>query len=88
MNKKKEIKKAVIKNFQKKDQDTGSVEVQIGLLTKEISQLTDHLKKNKQDFSSRRGLLRKVAHRRKLLKYLQHNDPKSYEKIVKKIKTA
>jgi small subunit ribosomal protein S15 len=88
MNKKKEVKKAVIKDFQKKDDDTGSAEVQIGLLTKEISQLTDHLKKNKHDFSSRRGLLRKVANRRKLLKYLQRSDPKSYEKIIKKIKTA
>jgi len=88
MRKKKEAKKGVIKDYQKQEKDTGSVEVQIGLLTKEILDLTEHLKKNKKDFSSRRGLLRKVARRRKLLKYLQHNDIKSYEKIIKKIKSS
>jgi len=86
MRKKKEAKRGVIKDYQKKEQDTGSIEVQVGLLTKEIVDLTNHLKKNHHDFSSRRGLLRKVSRRRKLLKYLQQNEPKNYEKIIKKIK--
>ena len=83
---KKETKKFIIQDFKKHETDSGSVEVQIGLLTKEIKELTEHLKKHKHDFSSRRGLLRKVSRRRQLLKYLQRTDPKSYEAVIKKIK--
>jgi small subunit ribosomal protein S15 len=83
---KKETKKSIIQDFKKHETDSGSVEVQIGLLTKEIKELTEHLKKHKHDFSSRRGLLRKVSRRRQLLKYLQRTDPKSYEAVIKKIK--
>jgi small subunit ribosomal protein S15 len=83
---KKEEKKNIMKEFGKHENDTGSIEVQIGILTKEIKELTEHLKKHKHDFSSRRGLLRKVAKRRKLLRYLQQTDPSAYEKILKKIK--
>lgn len=62
------------------------METQIGLLTNEIKQLAEHLKEHRHDFSSRRGLLRKVSRRRKLLKNLQQANPKSYQKIVEKIK--
>ena len=83
---KKEVKKSIIQDFKKHEADSGSVEVQIGLLTKEIKELTEHLKKHKHDFSSRRGLLRKVSRRRQLLKYLQRINPKSYAAVIKKIK--
>ncbi len=83
---KKEQSKKVIQDFQTKQDDTGSSQVQIGLLSKEIKDLAEHLQTNIHDFSSRRGLLKKVNQRRKLLKYLQVNDIKEYEKVVKKIK--
>ncbi len=79
-------KKKIIEEFKKKDKDTGSAEVQIGILTREIKDLVKHLATHIHDFSSRRGLLKKVSKRRKLLKYLQVSDPKSYQKVVKKIK--
>lgn len=83
---KKPAKIQIIKDFQKQEKDTGSMETQIGLLTNEIKQLAEHLKEHRHDFSSRRGLLRKVSRRRKLLKNLQQANPKSYQKIVEKIK--
>ena len=83
---KKVKKKQVIKDFRKSDKDSGSAQVQIGLLTREIKDLAEHLRKHIHDFSSRRGLLKKVSKRRKLLKYLQIHNPKSYERIIKKIK--
>jgi len=83
---KKGDKSKTIDEFKIHNQDTGSTEVQIGLLTEEIKQLTEHLKTHKHDFSSRRGLLRKVSQRKKLLRYLQQTNPKAYEKIIKKIK--
>ncbi len=67
------------------DKDTGSAEVQISLLTKQIRALTDHLKKHKKDHHSRRGLLMMVGKRRKFLQYLKRENPKSYEKLAKKI---
>jgi len=84
--KRKKDKKEVIKEFARHQKDTGSSEVQIGILTKEINDLVEHLKAHPHDFSSRRGLLRKISQRRKFLKYLQINDPKRYQKIIKKIK--
>ena len=83
---KKAAKQKTIKDFQKSGQDTGSAQVQIGLLTKGIKDLSEHLRTHIHDFSSRRGLLKKVSQRRKFLKYLQSHDPKSYEKVIKKIK--
>ncbi len=83
---KKEKKQEVVKDFQKNPQDTGSAEVQIGLLGKEIKELTEHLKKHIHDFSARRSLVQKVSERRKFIKYLKINDMVSYEKIIKKIK--
>ncbi len=83
---KKQDKQKVIQDFQINKQDTGSAEVQIGLLTKEIKELTEHLMTHIHDYSSRRGLLKKVSQRRKFLKYLQAHNSKGYEKIIKRIK--
>ncbi len=82
----KEKKEKLIKKFRTHDSDTGSSEVQIAILTEEIKELTDHLKSHKQDFSSRRGLLRKVQERKRLLRYLQREDEKRYEGIIKALK--
>jgi small subunit ribosomal protein S15 len=64
------------------DKDTGSPEVQVALLTERINQLTEHLKGHTKDFSSRRGLLKLVAQRRRLLDYLKDTDLEEYRKIV------
>lgn len=82
---KKEAKKEIVKEFGKDENDNGSTEVQIGILTKEIKDLTQHLQKHIHDHSSRRGLLQKVNRRRKLLKYLQIHDTQAYLKMLKKI---
>ena len=66
--------------------DTGSPEVQVALLTKQISELTAHLKKNHKDYHSRKGLLSMVANRRKHLRYLEKKSPKSYSALIKKLK--
>ena len=80
------IDKAAIKNeFQRHERDTGSSEVQIAILTKEISALTEHLKANKKDHSSRFGLLRKVQNRRNLLDYLKREDEAKYQELIKKL---
>lgn len=79
-------KKDIIKKYSVHKADTGSANVQIALLTEEIKNLTEHLKTHKKDNSSRRGLLKKVAKRRKLLKYLKKEDEKKYDAIVKKLK--
>jgi len=79
-------KDKIIKKFKTHDQDTGSAEVQIAILTEEITRLTEHLKGHKKDFSSRRGLIKKVNQRRKLLKFLQRENKVSFEEIVKKLK--
>ncbi|MDD5056133.1 MAG: 30S ribosomal protein S15 [Candidatus Peribacteraceae bacterium] len=76
-------KKKIITKFQTHKEDTGSPQVQIGILTKEIDQVTKHLKEHKKDNSARRGLLAKVARRRKLLTYLKMNDDKEYNKVLK-----
>lgn len=80
------IDKAAIKaEFQRHDRDTGSSEVQVALLTKEIEALTAHLKINKKDTSSRYGLLRKVQNRRKLLNYLKREDEACYKALIQKL---
>lgn len=80
-----ERKAEVIKeNAQGKD-DTGSPEVQIAILTERINNLSEHMKTNKKDFGSRRGLLAMVAKRRKLLDYLIANDNGRYKAIIKKL---
>ena len=82
----KKRKDAIIKKFKIHDNDTGSAEVQIAILTEEIKELTEHQKIHKKDFSSRRGLLRKVSLRRRLLRFLEKDNTKSYENLVKKLK--
>ena len=78
-------KKEVIKEFGKKDTDTGSTEVQIALLTKRINELSDHFKVNKKDHHSRRGLLGMVNNRRRLLKYLKGKNETEYLSLIKKL---
>lgn len=82
----KKVKEKIIKKFQTHANDTGSSQVQIAILTAEIEELTEHLKKHKHDFSSRRGLLRKVSERRRLLKYLQKEDQKAFQDLAIKLK--
>lgn len=82
----KKKKSQIIKKFATHESDTGSSEVQIALLTEEIKSLTEHLKVHKKDFSSRRGLLRKVAERRKLLRYLERENAESFAELVAKLK--
>lgn len=79
-------KERIIEKFRTHKTDTGSPQVQIAILTAEIKDLSDHLKEHKKDFSSRRGLLRKVNERRKLLKYLEREDAKAYKKLVEALK--
>jgi small subunit ribosomal protein S15 len=78
---KKEQTTEIIKKFGRKSEDTGSSEVQIGFLTERINELTVHLNTHKKDFSSRRGLLKLVAQRRKLLNYLQKENEGKYKEI-------
>lgn len=79
-------KERIIAKYKMHDSDTGSSQVQIAILTEEIKELTKHLKDHKKDFSSRRGLLKKVAERRRLLNYLRREDQTAYEQIVKDLK--
>lgn len=81
----KRIKDNIIAKFKTHKNDTGSSQVQIALLTKEIEMLTGHLRTHKKDFSSRRGLIKKVSRRRRLLKFLRGEDSKEFEKILKKL---
>lgn len=80
-----EEKKKIIEKYKLHDLDTGSPEVQIALLTEEIKRLLLHLKKHSKDFHSKRGLLKMVAKRRKLLNYLKGEDTRRYNSISKKI---
>lgn len=82
----KQIKEKIIKKFATHENDTGSSEVQIAILTEEIRQLTEHLKTHKKDFSSRRGLLKKVGERRRLLRYLERENTSSFENLAKRLK--
>lgn len=79
----KKQKNALIAKFATHKNDTGSPNVQIAILTAEISELTDHLKKHKKDFSSRLGLLKKVGQRRRLMRYVKKEDEKAFAKILK-----
>ena len=78
-------KDKIISEFQKKNKDTGSSEVQIALLTKRINSLTEHFKKNKKDNHSREGMIKLISRRRRLILYLKKNDFKRYEEIIKKL---
>src|ERR1700719_2841424 len=74
-----------VKEFQLHEKDTGSADVQIALLTRRISQLTDHLKSHAKDHSSRRGLLKMVAMRRSLLDYLRKSESDRYKNLLEKL---
>ena len=79
------IKSEIIKTYARHEGDTGSPEVQIALLTERINHLNEHLKLNKKDHHSRRGLLKMVGHRRSLLNYLAKNDIERYRAIIEKL---
>lgn len=79
-------KQGIIKKFQTHEGDTGSSEVQIAILTAEIDELIEHLKQHPKDHSSRRGLLRKVSARRRLMRFLKKENPESHEELMKKLK--
>jgi small subunit ribosomal protein S15 len=81
----KEKKAEVISNYQNKDGDTGSTEVQVALLTDRIKQLTNHMTANKHDFHTQRGLLKLVGQRRRLLNYLSREDVSRYNKLIKRL---
>ena len=81
----KEEKQALVEKFRIKEGDTGSPEVQVAILTKEIEKLNQHLKTHKHDFHSRRGLLQKVGHRRNLMNYLKDKDVERYRKLIKEL---
>lgn len=82
----KEVKEKVVSDFKTHDSDTGSSQVQVALLTKRINELTEHFKVHKKDNHSRRGLLKMVARRRKLLDYLKRKNISKYHDIIKKLK--
>ncbi len=79
-------KQKIIEKFGQKKGDTGSPEVQVALLSHKIEKLTEHLDINKKDNHSRRGLLKVIAKRRRILNYLQKLDEKRYKKLIKEIK--
>ena len=81
----KERKQEIINTFKRDENDTGSSEVQIALLTERINELTEHLKVHKKDNHSRRGLLQMVGKRRNLLNYLSKNDLPKYREVVEKL---
>ncbi len=81
----KEAKQEIIDRFGASGRDTGSAKVQIALLSRRIDELTEHLRTHKKDHHSRRGLLRLVGQRRRLLNYLQRNDLESYRGLIKEL---
>ncbi len=78
-------KQDIIKKFKVNDEDTGSPEVQVALFTEKIEELIKHLKRNKKDHHSRRGLLGMVSKRKRLLTYLKRHDEKRYKQVTKKL---
>jgi small subunit ribosomal protein S15 len=81
----KEKKEEVVSEFRKNESDTGSPEVQIAILTTRINNLTEHMRTNKKDYSTRRGLLGMVSRRRRLLDYLRTINPDRYLDIIEKL---
>ena len=81
----KEKKAEIISNYQNKDGDTGSTEVQVALLTDRIKQLTNHMTENRHDYHTQRGLLKLVGQRRRLLNYLNREDVAKYNKLIKRL---
>ena len=81
----KDEKQAIIADYRRSETDTGSPEVQVAILTKKINALTEHMKANKNDFSTRRGLLQMVSSRRRLLDYLKRKDQARYVELIKRL---
>lgn len=81
----KERKSEILKSYARADKDTGSVEVQVALLTERINELTEHLKVHKKDNHSRRGLLIMVGKRKRLLRYLESKDVERYRELISKL---
>lgn len=81
----KEVKEKIINDFKINEKDTGSVEVQVAILTEEIVVLTKHMQENKQDKHSKRGLLMKVARRKSLLGYLMKEDVSRYKSLITRL---
>ena len=81
----KEKKLDIIKNFQHREGDTGSTEVQVALLTERINQLTQHMMANRHDYHTQRGLLKFVGQRRRLLAYLSREDVGRYHSLIRKL---
>ena len=81
----KEVKAEIVSKYGKNSKDTGSIQVQIAILTAEINQLNEHFTTNIHDFSSQRGLMRKIGHRRSLLAYLKKEDLQAYEELVQSL---
>ncbi|NOZ92315.1 30S ribosomal protein S15 [bacterium 3DAC] len=81
----KEIKQQIIKEFGKHEGDTGSTEVQVAILTARIKHLTEHLKQHPHDYHSKRGLLKLVGRRKKLLKYLKRKDMEAYLSLINRL---
>ncbi len=81
----KEKKAKIVEDFKRNEQDTGSVEVQVAILTNEINALTEHLKVHTHDYHSRRGLLKKVGQRKSLLNYLAKKDITRYRELISKL---
>lgn len=80
-----EKKTAIINEYALHDGDTGSPEVQIAVLTEEINELNEHAKEHKKDFSSKRGLMKKIGRRRNLLAYLRNKDVARYRELTKRL---
>jgi small subunit ribosomal protein S15 len=81
----KEKKLTTVREYQLHEKDSGSAEVQVALLTERINQLTEHLKTHEHDHHSRRGLLKLVGQRRRLLTYLSNNDVKRYRQLIARL---
>ena len=81
----KDEKQGIIEQYRAHETDTGSPEVQIAILTSRINTLTEHIKANHNDHHSRRGLLKMIGHRKKLLNYLQNKDIERYRSIIEKL---
>ena len=79
-------KQEIISKFGKNEKDSGSIEVQVAMLTQKINELTEHLKNNAKDFQAKRGLLMMVGKRKRMLVYLKNNDLEQYRKLVKSLK--
>jgi len=78
-------KKEIVKTYGENEKDTGSVAVQVAMISQKISELTEHLKINSKDFSTKRGLLMLVGRRKRFLSYLKNNDVNEYRELIKKL---